>query len=91
MKRPIQIIAIIVWIGLATLALAYYWIRHPDLVPAPPLAFSLQLDRLFAAHDCESSANVDLYYVLLASVLIVSLLTFVCWRLFRLIARSHVE
>ncbi|KDB09266.1 hypothetical protein LIG30_1747 [Burkholderia sp. lig30] len=83
MKRLARITAAVVWIAFASLALTYWWIRHPDLIPSPPLAFSLWLDRLFGAHDCESSGDVDLYYSLIASVLIVSLLTFACWRLFR--------
>ncbi|WP_155624380.1 hypothetical protein [Burkholderia diffusa] len=82
---------VIGWISSISLALTYWWIRHPDLAPAPPLAFSLWLDRLFSAHDCESSANVDIYYAFVVSVLVASLLTFVCCRIFGRINRSRLE
>jgi len=90
-KRLVHISAVIAWISSVSLALTYWWVRHPDVIPAPPLAFSLWLDRLFSARDSESSANVDIYYVLFASVVVVSLLSFACWRIFRLIDRSRLE
>ncbi|CAG9251271.1 conserved hypothetical protein [Burkholderia diffusa] len=90
-KRLLRICTVIAWISFASLALTYWWIRHPDLVPAPPLALSLWLDRLFSAHDCESSANFDIYYALVVSAVVVSLLTFICCRIFGRFNRSRLE
>ncbi|TKC83133.1 hypothetical protein FAZ69_25945 [Trinickia terrae] len=83
MKRTIEIGCVIAWLLLATLALAYVWGRHPDAIPPPPLSFSLWLNDLFDAHDAETSADVDLYYMLIASFLFASLCTFVAWRIFK--------
>lgn len=83
MKRLCKIIALAIWLLVATVAFTRWWYEHPDAIPAPPQAFSIWLDNLFNAHCCESSAVVDLYYGLSVSFVLISICTLLAWRLYR--------
>ena len=67
----------------APLAITYWWARHPDAIPSPPIPFWLWLSDLTSAHCCEAMADLELLYMLATSFTFVSLGTLASWQLFR--------
>ncbi|WDD94830.1 hypothetical protein Bsp3421_004975 [Burkholderia sp. FERM BP-3421] len=83
MKRLARSGLVALWQIFATLAVAYWWGRHPTAIPPPPVEFSLWLDDLFDARCCEASARVDVYYMLTCSFVATALGTFIGLRIWK--------
>jgi hypothetical protein len=76
-------IALLVWILVATAALAHLWIVRPDLGPQLPPAISLWLLELYGSSNGEELRDLESLVALACSFLAVLLLTassLVLWR-----------
>lgn len=88
MKRVAKLGAVFLWLVFATLALVYWWARHPQAIPSPPEGFWIWLTDVADAHGCESVADVEFLYMLTVSFLFANLCTFVAWRILKRLRKS---
>lgn len=88
MRRLLQCLALLVWLTLSSLALAYIWIRSPDAWNPIPRWIWEQVERNVEIGCCEQAADVEYSIVLGAAVLTMLLVTAVIglgmrWATFR--------
>ena len=87
MKRLVKVGAVILSLMFATLALTFWWARHPQAIPSPPDAFWIWLSNMAEAHSCESMGDLEVHYMLTGSFLLACFCTFVAWRIFKRLSK----
>jgi hypothetical protein len=85
MKQARNRMMLIVWLVVGTLVFAHFWLVYPDVFPRFPPKFSLWLINLYGAKDGEDLGNLEELAVLILSFVLVSMLTWLSWRTFRLL------
>jgi hypothetical protein len=84
-KRGVKISAIIVWLVLATLSLAYVWGNNPDAFPRPPESVAVWLLKL----DGSQLAQAEIHYLFAVSFMTVVICTLLAMLVWKHIPKPH--
>ncbi len=76
-------LAVVLWVVVATVALAQLWLARPDLGPQFPPAFSLWLVGAYGSVNGEELRDLETLLALGCAFLLVILFTFSVMLLFR--------
>ncbi len=87
MKRAYRFGLVGVWVVLATVFLARWWLINPDMFPTLPESLWKWLSQLYGANCCEEQADLELFVSLGVSFFLISLLTFIALVLWRRIQK----
>lgn len=83
MKGSIQVVALVLWIALASMLLTRLWLIQPELFPAFPKPVAEYLAALYGAQNAEDVADLEILVGLSISALVVSALTFLSLTIWR--------
>ncbi len=91
MKFSYKYILITIWVIVATLVLSFFWGNYPHRFFYLPESLSIWLIDIYGASNGEELADLELFYVLIMSFLIVSFLTYVLLVLKRKLTKNSNE
>lgn len=81
----------VVWIVLASLSLAYFWGKDPEMFARPPQAFAVWLAELVGAQDAEAIGRLEVHYTLVVSFIAVSVCTWLALFIWKQIRTSRAR
>lgn len=90
MKKVTRNLLLAIWVFLATLVLTFFWGNNPELFFKPPESFSNWLADVYGVTNAEELGDLELLYVFVCSIIIVSIVTAGAFIVNKIITR-HVK